>query len=854
MPLSKSAPPRFNRARLRLPVLALLLCLIVSSISLIFSAMGFKDRLDEFSKANNDNQGWIISQLDVDYRGLRLMVRSAQTPASEAGVRVSAEEMRQIRQSFDIFYSRVSVIYSSFQNLDLKPEVRAQISDLLEMRTLLATEIDQLESPYEPGLAVLIEHLDDLAPSIREVTTGVLQTFIEAATVAERSAQSLVVRFQFEALTLLALMVISSFLTVRLWTDLEWRRTMTERASENVTKAYEASLSAVLVTDISGKVIQCNEAASRILHYSQEEILGSDINDLCTPRRFRDEQDHLMAEFRHTGKHPMLNRGTVRTFAERASGEEFPADVSITGDYNMMDEQIFIVFITDVSEQVAVEEKLKEARHEAEQLAAAKSMFLATMSHEMRTPLHGVIASLELMDVAALSRDNHDLVKTARDCSERALLQINEILDLIRLGENREPESAFSPTELARSIVQELTPLAKERGNSIELSVSGDGAERYVGATSAFARAIYNLAGNAVKFTDNGTITVSLDFQPRSDGHAKLCIAVKDTGIGIAPEDQRRIFNEFETLESGGQNVGTGLGLAIAKMAIERLGGELRLESALGKGSRFYFDIDLSPDVDVDVVEDASADHVPMRAATSGKTNVLLVDDNQVNRTLMARMVERLGHHVDTASDGREAVEMATATHYDLILMDVSMPVMNGLEATRAIRKTGASRNSVILGVTALVSRDDPELRSCGMQEVLSKPMKMGDLEAAFSRHLASRAPVEEQVPHREDPLDELSGLVGRDTAHALVKQCFEDGSQALASLRNGDLDATERARVIHSAVGSTGIVGLRSLSDVLSRSERAALDEENDGLVALAVEVEREIASARQVFGSALA
>jgi len=852
VPLSKSARPRFNRARLRLPVLALLLCLIVSSISLIFSAMGFKDRLDEFSKANNDNQGWIISQLDVDYRGLRLMVRSAQTPASEAGVQVSAEEMRQIRQSFDIFYSRVSVIYSSFQDLELNPKVRDKISDLLEMRTLLATEIDQLEAPYEPGLAVLIEHLDDLAPSIREVTTGVLQTFIEAATVAERSAQSLVVRFQFEALTLLALMVISSFLTVRLWTDLEWRRTMTERASENVTKAYEASLSAVLVTDISGKVIQCNEAASRILHYTQEEILGSDINDLCTPQRFRAQQDQLMAEFRHSGTHPMLNRGTVRTFAERASGEEFPADVSITGDYNMMDEQIFIVFITDVSEQVAVEEKLKEARHEAEQLAAAKSMFLATMSHEMRTPLHGVIASLELMDVAALSRDNHDLVKTARDCSERALLQINEILDLVRLGENREPDTAFSPQELARSIAQELTPLAKERGNSIELSVTGDAAERYAGATSAFARAIYNLVGNAVKFTENGTITVSLDFQPRSDGHAKLCVSVKDTGIGIAPEDQRRIFKEFETLDSGGQNVGTGLGLAIAKMAIERLGGDLRLESAPGKGSRFYFDIDLSPDMEV--LEDQSTEHVPMRSVTTGKTNVLLVDDNQVNRTLMARMVERLGHHVDTASDGREAVEMATATHYDLILMDVSMPVMNGLEATRAIRKTGESRNSVILGVTALVSRDDPELRSCGMQEVLSKPMKMGDLEAAFSRHIASRAPVEEQAPHREDPLDELSGLVGRDTAHALVKQCFEDAGQALASLRNGELHATERARVIHSAVGSTGIVGLRSLSDALSRSERAALDEENDGLVALAVEVEREIASARQVFGSALA
>lgn len=846
---------RANRTMLRLPVMALLACLIVSSISLIFSAMGFKDRLDEFSKANNDNQGWIISQLDVDYRGLRLVVRAAQTPASDEGVRISESEMRQIRQSFDIFYSRVSVISSSFRDLDLQPNVRAKIDELVGERTTLAMEVDNLEAPYEPGVDLLTTHLDEMAPSIRDVTTGVLQTFVEAATRAERSAHSLVVRFQFEALILLALMVISSFLAVRLWTDLEWRRTMTERASENVTKAYDASLSAVLVTDISGRVIQCNKAASRILDYTEEQILGSDINDLCVPKRFRDEQDVLMEEFQRSGQHPMLGKGTIRTFAERSSGEEFPADVSITGDFNMMDERIFIVFITDVSEQVAAEERLKAARQEAEQLAAAKSMFLATMSHEMRTPLHGVIASLELLDFSALSDDNESLIKTARDCSERALLQINEILDLIRLGENREPDSVFSPEELSRSIVQELTPLAKEKGNEILLQVSGTSEGRYVGAPSAFARAIYNLAGNAVKFTQNGTITVSLDFQPGWDGGTRLSVAVADTGIGIAPEDQQRIFEEFETLESGGSNVGTGLGLAIAKMAIARLGGDLHLESQPGEGSRFFFDVHLESDHMVG--EERAAQPVEVESHVGEMSRILLVDDNQVNRTLMSRMVERLGHHVETASDGREAVEMAAATHYDLILMDVSMPVMNGLEATRAIRKAGASRNTVILGVTALVSRDDPELRSCGMQEVLGKPMKLGDLEAAFARHLAIYDDDDEDEDEAEgdsfDPMQALSVLVGQDTAHALVRQCFEDAQLALESLRDTELETTERARVIHSAVGSTGLVGLRLLSDALSRSERAVLSDDALDLSELADEVAEEMASAREVFGSAL-
>jgi CheY-like chemotaxis protein len=475
------------------------------------------------------------------------------------------------------------------------------------------------------------------------------------------------------------------------------------------------------------------------------------------------------------------------------------------------------------------------------------------------TPLHGVIASLELLDVTALSQDNKTLIQTARHCSDRALLQINEILDLIRLGENREPDSPFAPEELVRSIVLELTPLAKEKGNVIRLQVSGMTGGRYVGAPSAFARAIYNLAGNAVKFTQDGTITVSLDFQPAWDGGTRLSVAVADTGIGIAPEDQHRIFEEFETLESGGSNVGTGLGLAIAKMAITRLGGNLQLESQLGKGSRFFFDVTLEPDHTV--AEDSAVLPVEHEDHAGAVSRVLLVDDNQVNRTLMARMVERLGHQVETACNGREAVDMAAATHYDLILMDVSMPVMNGLEATRAIRKSGASRNTVILGVTALVSRDDPELRSCGMQEVLGKPMKLGDLEAAFARHLALEDDYdaddwdEDEDGDGEDgadPMQALSVLVGHETAHALVRQCFEDASLALESLRDTTLEAAERARVIHSAVGSTGLVGLRLLSDVLSRAERAVLSEGPLDVSALADELAEEITAARAFFGSA--
>lgn len=837
----------FDRVRLRLPVMALLLCLIVSSIALILSAMAFKQRLDAVEAADSDNQGWSISQLDVDHRSLRLAVKTAISPFSDLGVEVTAAEMGDIRLAFDIYYSRVTIVQEAYGDLDLPPDVSNKIDEVVADRERLADRIDAMERPDQEDLRALVIALDQAAAPVRGITTGVLQYFVTVSHRAREEQAQLASRFQVEASVLFLLMVLSSLLAIRLWSDLEQRSRMTERAAENVTKAYEASLSAVLVADLSGRVLECNGTAERILGFSEEDMCKGRLDEMFVPDRLLDEYRGLLEEFHRSGYHPMLDTGRVRTVAKRASGEEFPADLSITSERNVLGERIFIIYLTDVSEQVAAEEKLRAARDEAERSAQAKSMFLATMSHEMRTPLHGLISSLELLDEDALSPRNASLIKTARDCSDRALAQVNEVLDLTRLGESREVASVFSPHQVVLDIVEELRPLAHERGNIIGVDITGRSRAAYLGAASAFARVIYNLAGNAVKFTERGKINIEMQFTDRQEGGARLVVAVSDTGVGIAAEDQERIFNEFETLGPSefSPSKGSGLGLPIAQMAVRRLGGQLDVTSTLGEGSCFSFEIELE-EAKGPLPKEASSNEVSLPAAARA-ARLLLVDDNKVNRLLMEQMVTRLGHEVDSACDGLDAVTKAAERAYEIILMDVSMPVMDGCEATSRIRAHGASRDATILGVTAIVNRDDPDLRTSGMDEVLSKPLKLDRLREAITRHLARRDEVAGRAPEADSVKGGPEALVGRGPLETLIRQSFGDVQEALDAMRRPDASNTERAGTIHLAVSSTCVVGLTTLSKTLSKAEQAARAGNDEEVEALIDEVVAEFSAEQE-------
>lgn len=858
-----NAPPhgaaRFDRARMG--GLILLGLLVVSSLALIFSAMSFDDRLNEVRAASTDNQGFTVAQLEVDYQGLVIATDNALTNMSDSGGSVDPALWAELQTEFDIFYSRTVVFASGVARRPLPPEFYEELERLAQNRDSLAAKIDSLTPDDQVGLREFAISLREQEPIVRGLVTRAIQYFIAKSQAARESEREIWQFFLVETLVLLTFVLVAAVFAFRLSRALQQRTREAERAASTITKAYEASLSAVVVTDFDGRILLCNKAAETMFRLPMSEIIGSDALGL-TPARLRAQLAATFSQIREGHDRDVPYRMSRQTLAERADGQIFPVELALTTDADGDGQPIVIAFVRDISAQVQAERALRGAVIEARSAAAAKSMFLATMSHEMRTPLHGLIAALDLMDHRHLDAENIALLNTAHDCSQRALALVNDVLQFTRASATREPIVPFRPARIAEEVISELRAFARENGNTISLSVTGPGADDQVmGYPAAFSRSLYNLVGNAVKFTTAGKITVELAFSPTGErDRLGLHVAVADEGSGIAEADRGRIFELFETsaeqsphLAIGTGLSGTGLGLPITRLAVERMGGQLRLDSALGKGSRFWFDIVLTRATDADALVGEEVVAPPAPAMPEGLVwTVLVVDDNEVNLTLMQEMVRRLGHRTAIARNGREAVELARDTIFDVILMDISMPVMDGRSATRAIRQGGASRDAAILGVTALIEAEDPDsFAGCGMDRALVKPLRFEALARALAEVAQARtgrqgvpAPAAE-VPDPADSFDfaALCDMVGAPTAMRLLQATLDDAQTTLERARSGAPDAGEAA---HRAFGAASMVGWDDLAAALREIEFAARDGDTEAVIDLAEALDELMAIAR--------
>ncbi len=817
--------------------IVLLVFLVLTCIALVISAQSLRDRIDAVRAADSDNMGWLIAQLDVDYKAILLAANGyiINTLGPDLEELPSTEAFDDVRFKFDIFYSRVDTVLAAMTRHDLPGDLVAALDRLRKARSSLTETIDAITAPDRNQVLAFTKDLQNHADLIRNVTTQSLQYQVGETKTARTLEKMHLQRFWLQSLFLLVLMISASLLAARLWRELEKHTAWMHRASGTITKVIQATLNAVVVTDLDGRVLLANAAASDIFRMPADDMLGQNIADLMVPDHMRDRHEAGMHRFKTTGKKKLIGAGPVRLDARRADGSNFQAELSIATDTDLDGNPILIGFIRDISDIVAAENKLREARDEAERHADAKTMFLATMSHEMRTPLHGVTASLELIDADHLPQEDRDLLRTALDCSDRALEQINNVLDITRLGERRDEGETFKPAGIAHEIAGELSPLARENGNILDLQITGAGAEEsYMGSPGAFSRALYNLVGNALKFTREGRVDLHLTFVDQDTGDGKLTVHVIDNGPGIAPEDHERIFREFETGRPGelfGPQ-GTGLGLPIVRIAVQHLGGTLALDSAPGQGSRFSLEIPLRPapkDRHTEHTQPAAPPVSHDVAMTTKALNVLVVDDSEVNLGLMCEIVRRLGHRPAMASNGQEAIDAATQTAFDVILMDVSMPVMRGDEATRKIRKASLSRGAFIAAVTAVSDPDRTvELHEAGMDAVLIKPTKRADIADLLAIAAGTSAPPARHQPdvtasHYISVLDALEPMFGQAKARELMTAALADippeivQSERLRDVPEGLIDQ------LHKAAGSTAVVGLSSLSGHLLAAERAA-------------------------------
>ncbi|KAF0220125.1 MAG: sensor [Rhodospirillaceae bacterium] len=377
---------------------------------------------------------------------------------------------------------------------------------------------------------------------------------------------------------------------------------------------------------------------------------------------------------------------------------------------------------------------LMQAKEAAEAGARAKADFLAVMSHEIRTPMNGVLGMVRLVLESPLAENDRSRLQTACHSAEGLLTILDDILDLSKLesGSFRFHHAPFQPRPLLAGVIALMDVRAAEKGLTLALDVAPDLPDWLDGDGGRLRQILFNLIGNAVKFTQAGGVTVTVRRSGDVSDRVGVEFSVTDTGPGIAASQLSRLFQPFSQADSSisRQFGGTGLGLVICKRLVEGLGGGIGVDSTPGKGSHFFFHLDFAP-ARAPQAKTAAANMAPVPPLT-----VLLAEDNPVNQHVARAMLESAGHHVTVAVDGARAVELAAGGGFDLILMDMQMPEIDGLEATRRIRALPGRAGSVpIIALTAnALPGDTARCRAAGMNGHVAKPMERGTLEAAMAQ------------------------------------------------------------------------------------------------------------------------
>jgi len=616
----------------------------------------------------------------------------------------------------------------------------------------------------------------------------------------------------------------------------------------------------IVAIDESNAVQMCNPAFEKLFRYRQKDISGLPLYELLSGPE-TDEEVHANRQKLIRGQLTHLVTRRKRSDGTLVDVEAYSVPMVIDGKVTGA-----VLLYEDITERKRAEEALLRAKDAAEAANRAKSEFLANMSHEIRTPMNGIIGMTELVLDTKLSNEQREYLGMAKSSADSLLTLINDILDFskIEAGKLELEQIDFPFQQSIAEIVKVLAVRAQQKGLELACRVGAGVPERLNGDANRLRQILVNLVGNAVKFTASGEIDVDVEKESEDAAGVILHFCVRDTGIGISKEKQTMIFEAFTQADSSASRKygGTGLGLAITMRLVNLMGGSIWVESEPGKGSTFHFAIRFGF-ADANAAWSSEPEPLQPLPKASRSLNIVLAEDNVVNRRLATALLEKHGHAVYSAENGREALAVLERERADVVLMDLQMPVMDGFEAIRAIRakeQRGGKRLPIVALTAHAMHGDRERCLEAGADDYVTKPIRSADLFAAINRAVQHDDPAsgaaEEQTPSSGGnwneavdfaaALDRVEG--DRDLLAELVRlfvqQCPAALQEMRQALRNGDAHLLER--LAHTMKGSSASLGANRVSQAAlvleMRSRSAALQNAGELIDSLQAELDRAL------------
>ncbi len=610
-----------------------------------------------------------------------------------------------------------------------------------------------------------------------------------------------------------------------------------QKSEQKFRDTIESFIDIYYRTDLAGNISMISPSVLTHTGYSVAEVMGNKVDKFF--ENAVDSSKNIKG---------LLKSGSITNFeviVKRKDGElrQFMLNIRMIKDAKGIPVEVEGV-ARDISELKRAAEELLIAKDEAERSLKVKERFLANMSHEIRTPMNGVIGMIDLMYETPLNPEQKDYVQTIKKSSETLLTILNDILDLskIEAGKMDLHNAPLDIKEILERLVALFRQRAIEKNNKLIYKIAEDVPAYLIADQTRLLQIFSNLTSNALKFTENGNVTISLS---RVSSNGKIHVLkgeITDSGIGISEEDQKLLFGAFQQVDNSTKKSfgGTGLGLAISRELCRLMKGDMGVVSGHGQGSTFWFTIEVrSTTISPSIAENAESEIKLTDFFKVYAPKILLVDDNQVNRKVASEILHKSGCQVITADSGAKAIEVfgANIGHFDLIFMDIQMPEMDGIETTKRLRELHGHKLPKVVAMTAYSMQHDRErFLSEGMDDYVPKPIRaavlvqkvrelVNDPEAIVEpkvESIASQNPVEGTIIKPELPIfdmevvNQLREMVGDETLMSVFEDFENEAQEQISNAKNAYPDDVKTIqRELHTLKGNSGTIGLARIHEI---------------------------------------